>query len=85
MRREQRDAGPGFVGSFVLTAGSRVAGYRVIRELGQGGMGAVYLAQHPTLPSQDALKERRSTRHRSLVNPLNHDDLLDAAATHCSR
>ena len=69
----------------MLAAGSQVAGYRVIRELGQGGMGAVYLAQHPTLPRQDALKERRSTRHRSLVNPLNHDDLLDAAATHCSR
>ena len=40
----------------MLTAGSQVAGYRVIRELGRGGMGAVYLAAHPTLPRHDALK-----------------------------
>ena len=64
MRREQGEAGPRFVGGFALTAGSQVAGYRVIRELGQGGMGAVYLAQHPTLPRHDALKERCGTRHR---------------------
>jgi hypothetical protein len=40
----------------VLTAGAQFAEYRIIRELGQGGMGAVYLAAHPTLPRHDALK-----------------------------
>jgi len=44
------------VGGPVLTAGSQVAGYRVVRPLGQGGMGAVYLVGHPTLPRHDALK-----------------------------
>jgi serine/threonine protein kinase len=37
-------------------AGSVIAGYRIERELGSGGMGAVYLADNPTLPRKDALK-----------------------------
>jgi serine/threonine protein kinase len=37
-------------------AGSLIAGYRVERVLGVGGMGAVYLAANPTLPRFDALK-----------------------------
>ena len=32
------------------------AGYTILRKLGAGGMGEVYLAQHPRLPRQDALK-----------------------------
>ncbi|MGK2901604.1 MAG: serine/threonine-protein kinase [Mycobacterium sp.] len=43
-----------------LTAGANVAGYSVIRCLGTGGMGEVYLAQHPRLPRQDALKILRA-------------------------
>ena len=35
---------------------TEIAGYRVIRELGAGGMGQVFLVQHPRLPRQDALK-----------------------------
>ena len=30
--------------------------YKLIRKLGQGGMGAVYLVRHPRLPRLDALK-----------------------------
>jgi len=39
-----------------LTAGQTFAGYTIIRLLGSGGMGEVYLAQHPRLPRRDALK-----------------------------
>ncbi len=40
----------------MLSEGSVLAGYRVVSLLGSGGMGSVYLADHPTLPRYDALK-----------------------------
>jgi hypothetical protein len=39
-----------------VTVGETFAGYTIIRLLGSGGMGEVYLAQHPRLPRRDALK-----------------------------
>ncbi|WKG04416.1 serine/threonine-protein kinase [Mycolicibacterium sp. HK-90] len=39
-----------------LNAGDVFAGYTIQRLLGSGGMGEVYLAQHPRLSRQDALK-----------------------------
>lgn len=39
-----------------LTDGQIFAGYTIVRLLGVGGMGEVYLAQHPRLPRRDALK-----------------------------
>lgn len=36
--------------------GATFAGYRIERRLGAGGMGTVFLAQHPRLPRKDALK-----------------------------
>ena len=39
-----------------LATGTTFAGYTIIRLLGSGGMGEVYLAQHPRLPRRDALK-----------------------------
>jgi serine/threonine protein kinase, bacterial len=39
-----------------LNPGDVFAGYTIVRRLGSGGMGEVYLAQHPRLPRRDALK-----------------------------
>jgi serine/threonine-protein kinase len=39
-----------------LNNGDVFAGYTIIKRLGSGGMGEVYLAQHPRLPRRDALK-----------------------------
>lgn len=38
------------------TRGRTFAGFRIIRVLGAGGMGTVYLATHPRLPRENALK-----------------------------
>ena len=40
----------------MLTSGSVFAGYRIERQLGAGGMGAVYLARSRDLPRYDAVK-----------------------------
>jgi ABC-type amino acid transport substrate-binding protein len=39
-----------------LAEGEVFAGYTILRLLGAGGMGEVYLAQHPRLPRHEALK-----------------------------
>ncbi|MEP9415227.1 protein kinase [Gordonia sp. VNQ95] len=48
-----------------LAVGDECAGYRILRQIGVGGMGEVYLAQHPRLPRQDAVKV--------LAQALQHD------------
>jgi hypothetical protein len=42
--------------AMALEAGQVFAGYTILRLLGAGGMGQVYLAAHPRLPREDALK-----------------------------
>lgn len=42
-----------------LRIGETFAEYRVLRLLGSGGMGEVYVVQHPRLPRQEALKVLR--------------------------
>src|SRR5882757_10174527 len=39
-----------------LAAGQTFAGYAILRRLGSGAMGEVYLVEHPRLPRRDALK-----------------------------
>ncbi len=39
-----------------MQAGAEFAGFRVVRRLGAGGMGEVYLVAHPRLPREEALK-----------------------------
>lgn len=45
----------------MLTDGEVIAGYTILRMLGSGGMGEVYLAEHPRLPRHDALKVLSAT------------------------
>jgi eukaryotic-like serine/threonine-protein kinase len=58
----------------MITTGSVVAGYRIERVLGSGGMGTVYLAQNPELPRRDALKV--------LSAQLSHDPAFRARFVH---
>ena len=44
-----------------IEPGSIFAGYEIVATLGVGGMGEVYLGQHPRLPRRDALKVLRPT------------------------
>ena len=39
-----------------LSPGTQIADYRVISQLGQGGMGEVYLVENPQLERREALK-----------------------------
>jgi len=67
---------------------TEIAGYRVIRELGAGGMGQVFLVQHPRLPRQDALKlldsgvsrnddfKARFQREADLLAQLSHSNIV---------
>ena len=71
-----------------LGIGETFAGYRILRLLGSGGMGEVYLVQHPRLPRQDALKVLRSDvssdtsfrerfiREADLAAGLRHPDIV---------
>ncbi len=66
----------------------QIAGYRVARKLGGGGMGEVYLVQHPRLPRQDALKllhtsvssnpqyKARFDREAYVLAQLNHRNII---------
>jgi serine/threonine-protein kinase len=67
---------------------TEIAGYRVIRQLGAGGMGQVFLVQHPRLPRQDALKlldsgvsrnddfKARFQREADLLAQLSHQNIV---------
>lgn len=71
-----------------LRAGELFAGYTIIRRLGVGGMGEVYLAQHPRLPRRDALKilpaeltvnqeyRQRFNREAELAGALYHEHIV---------
>src|SRR6478609_6392157 len=71
-----------------LRIGETFAGYRVLRLLGSGGMGEVYLVEHPRLPRQNALKilsadlsadsdfRARFNREADLASTLYHPNIV---------
>ncbi len=71
-----------------LRIGETFAGYRILRFLGSGGMGEVYLVQHPRLPREDALKvlrpdvstdtsfQERFIREADLAGGLRHPHIV---------
>jgi Protein kinase domain/TPM domain len=71
-----------------LADGQVFAGYTIVRRLGAGGMGHVYLAQHPRLPRRDALKilpsnltgdlefRQRFNREADLAAGLYHEHIV---------
>ena len=71
-----------------LVVGEVFAGYTIMRVLGAGAMGTVYLVQHPRLPRQDALKvlsadlttdheyRARFLREADIAAGLSHPNIL---------
>lgn len=71
-----------------LHAGETFAGYTIVRQIGSGGMGEVYLAAHPRLPRQEALKilrpdistdhdfRRRFIREADSIAALEHPNIV---------
>lgn len=64
-----------------LAEGEKFAGYTIERLLGAGGMGEVYLAQHPRLPRRDALKVLPATVSRDDEYRARFEREADIAAT----
>lgn len=72
-----------------IANGAVFAGYTIVRLLGTGGMGEVYLAQHPRLPKQEALKilpadvsaneeyRQRFAREADIAASLWHSHIVD--------
>ncbi|MUL65020.1 serine/threonine protein kinase [Mycobacterium sp. CBMA 234] len=71
-----------------MAEGTDFAGYTIVRCLGSGGMGEVYVAQHPRLPRRDALKvlrpevstnpefRERFLREADLTAALSHPNIV---------
>jgi serine/threonine protein kinase, bacterial len=71
-----------------VSVGEMFAGFTILRVVGAGGMGTVYLAAHPRLPRQDALKvlppqwtadpeyRERFLREADLTASLSHPNIL---------
>ena len=64
-----------------LADGQSFAGYTILRHLGSGGMGEIYLAQHPRLPRNDALKVLPTTFTEDLEYRERFNREADIAAT----
>src|SRR5206468_12881782 len=71
--------------------GRRIGNYQIIRTLGVGGMGAVYMAEHPKIGKQVAIKTlhprlctdpeavSRFFQEARAVNEIRHPNIVDIA------
>src|SRR5512143_865161 len=66
--------------------GATIGNYRVVAKLGAGGMGAVYLAEHPLIGKKVALKVLHETspdaterffNEARAVNDIGHPNIVD--------
>jgi len=66
--------------------GATIGNYRVVAKLGEGGMGAVYLAEHPLIGKKVALKvlhegnadaAERFFNEARAVNAIGHPNIVD--------
>src|ERR1700724_3892128 len=64
-----------------LADGQCFAEYTILRLLGSGGMGEIYLAQHPRLPRNDALKVLPTTLTEDHEDRERFNREADIAAT----
>ncbi|MFJ9744009.1 serine/threonine-protein kinase, partial [Streptomyces sp. NPDC101166] len=64
----------------MVEPGENFAGYVIERELGRGGMGAVYLARHPRLPRWIALKLLNAEYHGDSETHARFEREADLAA-----
>ncbi|KAA1246649.1 serine/threonine protein kinase [Mycobacterium simiae] len=67
-----------------LGEGQTFAGFRIVRLLGSGGMGEVYLAQHPRLPRREALKvlPAAMSANREFRGRFNREGMIAATLFH---
>jgi serine/threonine-protein kinase len=75
-----------------LAAGTRVGEYEIVRELGRGGMGIVYLGEHPIIRKRVAIKvlvaawsrdpemEARFVQEARAANEIGHPNIVDVFA-----
>lgn len=66
-----------------LIPGAEFAGYRIVRQLGTGGMGEVYLVENPQLGRREALKiVRTGSTDQHFYDRFNNEARMAAALDH---
>src|SRR3954470_21563898 len=75
----------------MIDVGQTIGNYRITARLGEGGMGIVYLAEHPVIGKKVALKAihpelsrnsevvSRFMTEAKAVNQIGHDHIVDIA------
>src|SRR5262245_47936866 len=73
----------------MIELGQTVGNYRVVAKIGEGGMGAVYLAEHPVIGRKAALKVihpqharnadvvARFVNEAASINRIGHDHIVE--------